>query len=329
MSGMRVKPCRVSPRAFLAKPLRFTSLRINKVGIIRRKAYFIVTSVHSQPNLNIMNSSRLFFISIAMSLAVFTQAQTIIMPNASTDAIESQVAAICDSFNITPIVQTHACHGPCLGVVQLEITGGTPPYNYQWSTGSTEPVLGGLCDGEYSVTVSDGAKCFDNTAVTVNAPDSVIVGPGEIIHATHGQSNGQVTIAVTGGTAPYRYTLEESKTYQESPTFPDLPAGMYAATVVDANSCTGVSDSFEIQNLLGISELDAKVRWYPNPASSHLFVESDVQLTVDVQDIRGNTVVKTGLANNHQIMLSHLIPGLYLMKISDTNQQTYVKLIVE
>lgn len=275
-----------------------------------------------------MKPSRLFFINIAMSFAVCSQAQTI-LPYPAKVPLEPIVASICDSFNITPIVETHACHGPCLGVAQVEISGGTPPYTYQWSTGSTEPVIGGLCDGEYSVTVNDGAKCFDNVTVVVDAPDTLIVMPGEIIHATHGQSNGQVTLAVSGGTAPYRYTLEEAKTFQDSPTFPGLPAGMYAATILDANSCTAMSDSFEIQNLLGISELEEKLRLYPNPASTHLYVDSDVPVSVELISFHGNVLSQTERLASHEIPVSGIVPGLYLIGISDGGQITYKKVIIE
>lgn len=272
-----------------------------------------------------MKTSRLMIICLTMSFAVFAHADTAI---ALTDPIEPETAGICDSFNITPIVQTHACHGPCLGVIELDISGGTPPYNYQWSTGSTEPVIGGLCDGEYSVTVSDGAKCFDNDAVTVDAPDTIIVSPAEILHASHGQSNGQVTLAVTGGTAPFRYTLEEAKTYQDSPTFPGLPAGMYAATVLDANSCTAVSDSFEIQNLLSTSELESKLTWYPNPASTHLYVDSDVVVSVAILNLHGHEVLQTEGSRSHEIPIGGIFPGLYLLGISDGTEVTYQKVII-
>jgi predicted outer membrane repeat protein len=60
------------------------------------------------------------------------------------------------SFSLQPISGV----GKWDGAIYLQkISGGTQPYRYRWSTGSTEPSLTGLAAGTYFLTISDDAGC--------------------------------------------------------------------------------------------------------------------------------------------------------------------------
>lgn len=52
--------------------------------------------------------------------------------------------------------------------------------------------------------------------------------------ATCGNANGSMSIAVTGGTAPYQYSIDNGVTWQTSPDFPNLTGGLYTVDVQDA-----------------------------------------------------------------------------------------------
>ena len=61
-------------------------------------------------------------------------------------------------------------HGACNGSAKAHISGGTPPYVYQWdrSAGSqTSQTATGLCAGTYHVTVTDNNGCRDTALVAV------------------------------------------------------------------------------------------------------------------------------------------------------------------
>lgn len=54
------------------------------------------------------------------------------------------------------------------GSVTLSVSGGTPPYRFQWSTGATSQNLSSLNPGTYSVEVRDQNGCTQS--LTVNVP---------------------------------------------------------------------------------------------------------------------------------------------------------------
>jgi len=50
------------------------------------------------------------------------------------------------------------------------ISGGTPPYTYQWNNGSQNPTISILSAGTYSLTVSDAYSCYATQLIQVEAP---------------------------------------------------------------------------------------------------------------------------------------------------------------
>jgi hypothetical protein len=82
------------------------------------------------------------------------------------------------AVNPTPVNVT--CYGSCNGSVSLTVTGGTPPYFYQWSNGASTQNISGLCSTTYSVTVTDSHLCTVATSSSVGFP--TIASPAEGIH---------------------------------------------------------------------------------------------------------------------------------------------------
>jgi gliding motility-associated-like protein len=95
------------------------------------------------------------------------------------------------------------CYGNTTTVITAVGSGGTPPYNYSWSTGATTQSINATV-GTYTVTISDTSNCPPVTAtVTVTAfanPITANAGPDQNVcsNSPTVQLNGTVTGANGG-----------------------------------------------------------------------------------------------------------------------------------
>ncbi|MFC4691625.1 Ig-like domain-containing protein, partial [Dokdonia genika] len=150
----------------------------------------------------------------------------------ATFTVEQPTAALSIADTITNVL----CNGDSSGVVQLAVSGGTAPYTYEWSDGSTAVNLEDVTAGSYSVVVTDANDCVIQQSFTITEPDSPLSINLTRENATTAQNceDGTATAAVTGGTAPYSYLWSNGATVA---SISDLSDGTYSVTVTDANGC--------------------------------------------------------------------------------------------
>ena len=142
---------------------------------------------------------------------------------------------------------TVACFGDCDGTLTATATGGTGTLDYTWSplpgTGQGTPTAGGLCAGNWTVTVTDDNGCFINLVGTISEPLELVITLEDNTDITcFGANDGTATIGVAGGIGPYNYEWFDCATGlpigQTTPVATGLPPGSYQAVVTDDNGCT-------------------------------------------------------------------------------------------
>jgi hypothetical protein len=162
---------------------------------------------------------------------------------------KSETCIIKDSLPLDIGLYTVNDAGCAVNSGSIHITGltGTPPYTYLWSPGGqTTQSITGLTAGVYSITVTDGSGCIQSSGVTVTTVPHVGFGSFTVVSPSCFSSDGEVTIIITGGTAPYYYSGSNGTvavSFATTHTFTDLFSGPFSVQVTDAGLCNFVQST--------------------------------------------------------------------------------------
>ena len=136
------------------------------------------------------------------------------------------------------------CHGNANGSASIEISGGTPEYDIQWSNDEEEERITGLAQGEYNVTVTDNNGCQVVGSVTINEPDPIVVDYALTRDSTQKLDAGNIQIIASGGTGQLEYSLNNAPYVDNDGRFMDLNSEMdYQLYIKDDNECVFMDDS--------------------------------------------------------------------------------------
>ena len=145
-----------------------------------------------------------------------------------------QPATIADSVALGHVL----CYGDSTGTISVILTGGTAPYTYLWSTGDTLANLVNLGAGTYTLNAVDAQLCSFSQTYTVTEPTAALSGTlTKSEPLCPGDSTGSLTLAVTGGMAPYTLLWNTGDTLA---AIDSLSPGIYTVTIMDANGCIHV-----------------------------------------------------------------------------------------
>jgi len=133
-------------------------------------------------------------------------------------------------------IQNLLCAGDADGIIDINVTGGAPPYTYDWSNGeSTQDILN-LKAGNYEVIVMDTDSCLAAKSIRVEQPAPLTFSQ-EVTPADCGLTNGSATITLTGGIIPYAYSWVDLAPPHNAARN-NLGAGVYTLNVTDKNNCS-------------------------------------------------------------------------------------------
>ncbi|NBC05902.1 MAG: hypothetical protein GVY26_01765, partial [Bacteroidetes bacterium] len=112
-----------------------------------------------------------------------------------------------DSVDATLVETPASCAGEASGQAALNINSGLPPYSFNWSNASTDPVQTNLSAGAYQLTLVDGNGCDFVYDVEITEPDSLQTEVTTDSVRCNGFNDGSAAVAVSGGAAPYSYNF--------------------------------------------------------------------------------------------------------------------------
>lgn len=141
-----------------------------------------------------------------------------------------------DEIVITPVLILDA--SSCItndGEIQINVAGGDGTYTFNWDNGDVSQNIFNLAPGTYTLDVLDGLGCHGSFITMVGQPAAPTV---TLISADDplcfGDANGEITIDITGGTAPYSFDWSNAETTQN---ISGLIEGAYNVQVIDDLGC--------------------------------------------------------------------------------------------
>lgn len=153
-------------------------------------------------------------------------------------------------YTIDSLITSNLCAGDNAGAIAiLPVTPGT--YDAVWNTGQVGLSIGNLPAGDYVATVTNELNCEQEYSFTLTDESPVAV-TAMVEDPRCGAANGSVSLAPSGGVAPYTVSWSTGATGQ---TLSDLVPGTYTATVQDANACA-VQQTFMLEELSSL-QVDA------------------------------------------------------------------------
>ncbi len=247
----------------------------------------------------------------------------------------------CSAFEPKPIdvsssVLVSGCSGSSSGTINIDVTGGTPPYSYLWSDASTSLTITGLTDTSYVVTVTDANNCFNIQTISVSSPQE-LNATGAIISSSANFSDGEIDLTVSGGTLPYSYSWtgpNNLTSAQEDLT--GLEEGQYEVTITDNNGCTH-STSFQLL-ISSVGSIDTPVNCqiFPNPnqGSFNIVIDSrEPQIfSLELKNLIGQVVydeqifVNNNLTKNISLQLNS---GVYHLILNHKGIKITEKIVIQ
>ncbi len=227
-------------------------------------------------------------------------------------------------LGITTLNPTNVlCNGATTGSITA-IVNGMAPFTFVWSragdpsfTAPNQATITGLTAGTYTLSLTDTSG---ETAVTSSV---IITEPIDFLTATStptatscaSLNDGAITIVASGGTAPYRYSLNGSAT-QNSTNFNALAPGVYTVTVFDANNCEFVLNTI---NVFSATAIAISTDLVLNVSESG---ESDGAISTSISGgTLPHTFTWTGpngfTANTKDI--TNLAEGIHILTVTDAN----------
>ena len=188
------------------------------------------------------NTSPVQTTALASNLGIGTYTVTITDANGCTATNTANIAppstpVTTSISNIIPV----QCFGSATGAATALPSGGTAPYTFVWNTtpAQSTATANNLAAGNYTVTITDYNGCTATASVNITQPaNGVTAAISNVSPVTcYNAADGQATVVASGGATPYSYSWNTTPT-QQTATGVSLAAGVWIATVTDANGCT-------------------------------------------------------------------------------------------
>ncbi|NNC83886.1 MAG: hypothetical protein HKN79_09930, partial [Flavobacteriales bacterium] len=167
---------------------------------------------------------------------------------------------------LSAVITDVVCGGDSTGAIDITVLGGQGDFTYAWSGPdgftSMDEDLVDVPAGTYDVTVTDQLGCTEQESYTIDQPDPLTVTAALSDPLCSGEFNGDIDIAIMGGTPDHLITWTGPNGFSASGVgidIADLEAGDYILNITDDEGCTldttfTLNDPVELMASLDITQ---------------------------------------------------------------------------
>jgi len=127
------------------------------------------------------------------------------------------------------------CNGASDGSINITPSAGALPFSYLWSTGETTKSISNIPAGYYYLTITDNEGCIKLDTFLLAENSNLEVSENTVHNLCYGDSQGQISLAISGGLAPYEVMWSNTAT---TTILSSLSTGEYSVLITDALGCT-------------------------------------------------------------------------------------------
>ncbi len=246
----------------------------------------------------------------AENLAGGKHTVTITDQNNCTTTAEINVTQKLEDLQVV-LTQTvkNKCASDKNGAIEASVTGGKPPYTYEWNNPllkGTNPT--GLFGGNYKLIVTDAAGNEAQASIQLDQPEPLVAKVTVEASATANQEDGEASVVVSGGVEKYQIAWSNGS---EGERVDNLGAGSYSVTVTDKIGCTATDEFNVSEDILPLSVS------FEIQQSNKCFGQTDVALNLEV---KGGKTPYRYVWNNPNLSedkLTGLKAGRYVVTVYD------------
>ncbi len=127
-----------------------------------------------------------------------------------------------------------SCFGANDGALDLDVSGGQPPYSINWTFGSSISSFNNLGPGDYTLTVADQGGCIRTQTITIKDATQFESTPEVKQISCFGKKDGSIKLNLKGGLG--KTTIRWDNGAELENLF-NLSAGIYGVTIKDESAC--------------------------------------------------------------------------------------------
>jgi len=218
------------------------------------------------------------------------------------------------SITVIDNVNDITCNSYNDGSINITTSGGTLPYNYNWSSTngyfSINEDINNLQSGTYTVLITDGNACTDTISYYISEPPQLLLNSIVTDVSCYGAMDGSIDLTISGGVPPYNFVWSNGSTSED---LINIPSSNYWVNLIDDNQCAISTQYFTVSqpNASVVSSVQTNV-------SCNGFSDGQIDITLTTSSSNA-TYLWTGPNSFSSVNedINNLITGLYTLTISE------------